>query len=224
MKTIASTFFSSPPVTSPRLIRAASCQQPFDLGRAPVLERQEVALGHASTSARAARSRSASRWEKDSGGSSRSTWGSVAVPVRMRRPKSARCTSTAGRPRCSPSSKPAAGHLADAERRGAAGEVLADLDRVGDQPIALDHGDVGERRRAGHRPAAEGAAEVAEGERLGEPRARDDRADRKAGGESLGERQRVGRHADRLGGAERPTAADAALHLVEEQDGTALVA
>ena len=72
-------------------------QQALHLLGAPVLQGQEVALGHASTSSRPASSRSASRWENESGGSSRSTCGSVAVPVRIRRAKSARCTSTAGR-------------------------------------------------------------------------------------------------------------------------------
>ena len=171
MNTIASTFFSSPPVTSPRLTRAASCSSP------------STSAGPQSSSARKSRlvtpapprgRRGADRpraWENESGGSSRSTWGSVAVPVRIRRSKSARCTSTAGRSRCSPSSRPRPDTLRTPSAARAAREVLADRDRVGDEPLALDHVDVGERRRAGHRPAAEGAAEIAEGERVGEPRA-----------------------------------------------------
>ena len=224
MNTMASTFFSSPPVTSPRLTRAASCQQLVDRVGAPVLERQEVALGHASTSSRPASSRSASAWRTTAAAAAGAPAGSVAVPVRMRRPKSARCTSAAGRPRCRPSSSPRPDTVRTPSARAPRRQVLADRDRVGDQPLALDHADVGQGGGAGHRPAAEGAAEIAEGERVGEQRARDDRADRQAAGQSLGERQRVRGHADRLGRAERATAADAALHLVEEEHGTALVA
>ena len=50
MNTIASTLRSSPPVISPRFTRAASASSAVDLGGSPVLQREEVALGHASTS------------------------------------------------------------------------------------------------------------------------------------------------------------------------------
>ena len=68
MNTIASTLRSSPPVISPRFTRAASASSAVDLGGCPVLQREEVALRHASTSFSPARSRSASSPENESGG------------------------------------------------------------------------------------------------------------------------------------------------------------
>src|SRR3954470_13254036 len=62
---------------------AGEREQLFDLSEAPVLQGQKVALGHWSTAWRPEISRSASWREKESGGSSRNTWGSVEVPVRI---------------------------------------------------------------------------------------------------------------------------------------------
>ena len=107
-------------------------------------------------------------WEKESGGRSRRTCGSVAVPVRTLLANSARWTSTAGRSRCRPRSRPRPATRRTPSASRAPRELIADRDRVGDEPVALDHGDVGQRRRAGHGAAAEGAAEVAQGERIGE--------------------------------------------------------
>ncbi len=46
MNTIASTFFSSPPLTSPALDSAAKRQQRIHLVGSPIFQREEVALGH----------------------------------------------------------------------------------------------------------------------------------------------------------------------------------
>ena len=167
MNTIASTFRSSPPLTSPRLTRAASAQQPVDLApdssprargsrawsRQHLLEAGEQQVGLAPARTRAAAAAGAPA-------------GSVAVPVRMRCAEQRPLHLGRRAAEVQPQQQPAAaapGCTPSAAR--AAREMLADLDGVGDEPLALDHVDVGERRGAGHRPAAEGAAEIAERER-----------------------------------------------------------
>jgi len=102
------------------------------------------------------------------------------------------------------------------------GEVLTDLDRVGNEPVALDDGDVGERCRAGTGPppkvlprSPRASASVSRGlattAPIGRPAASPWRTSARRGSRPPPPR------------AERPAAADAALHLVEQQDGAALV-
>ena len=95
MKTMASTFRSSPPVISPALHPRREREERLDLVAAsspPARESRAWSREHLLEPGRGGdRPR---RSENESGGSSRRTCGSEAVPVRIRRPKSARCTSS----------------------------------------------------------------------------------------------------------------------------------
>ena len=73
-------------------------------------------------------------------------------------------------PRCRPSSRPRPLTCRTPSARAPRGEARADPDRVLDETLALDHVDGGERGRAGHRSAAERAAEVADADRRGHGR------------------------------------------------------
>src|SRR5690606_36119369 len=81
-------------------------QQPVDRVDRPVLHREEVAAAQVSTLASASSSSRASSVVNDSGGSSRSVSGWVAVPVSTRCCHSSRWTWAAGRSSSSPIRKP----------------------------------------------------------------------------------------------------------------------
>src|SRR5262249_47238710 len=81
-------------------------EEPVDLIGAPLLHRQEIALGHASTAFRPFSSNSASSIERVSGGRSRTTLGSPEVPTRTRCPHNAFWISAAGRPKSRPRRSP----------------------------------------------------------------------------------------------------------------------
>ncbi len=92
------------------------------------------------------------------------------------------------------------------------------------QALLLDHVERRERGGAGERRAAEGGAVVAGLEEIRVRLSHPDRPDGETPAETLGHADRVGLHARVLVGVETPGAADAALHLVEQQHEPVLVA
>ena len=83
--------------------------------------------------------------------------------------------------------------------------------------------DDGAGRRAGDRVAAEGRARGRPARTAGALVGDEQRADRQAVREALRERRRIGPHAELLPGEEAAGAADAGLHLVEDQHRAVLV-
>ena len=74
--------------------------------------------------------------------------------------------------------------------------MLADRQRVGNEAFALDDVECRERRRAGYRPAAEGAPEITGCERFGEAGGGNDRANGESAGQPFGEGECIRRHAE----------------------------
>ncbi len=113
-------------------------------------------------------------------------------------------------------------------RRGeieqAAAQVRAVLVDAREELVLLDHREHRARRGAGQRVAAEGRPVRAGRERLVEPLLHEERADGHAAREALGERDRVALHAVVLRAQPATGAADARLHLVEEEQRAVLVA
>src|SRR6185295_5290654 len=80
-----------------------------------------------------------------------------------------------------------------------------------------DDVEVRERRRADHRATTERAAQVADGQPLGEPRVDDRGTDGQPGGEALREGQRIGHDTIYLGRREGAGSSHTALDLVEDE-------
>ena len=78
--------------------------------------------------------------------------------------------------------------------------------------------DVGQRRGAAHRVAAEGRKVVAELEGVGDLGARREGAERPAVGDALGHGDDVGHDAEVLDGVELAGTTEAALHLVGDEE------
>ena len=91
--------------------------------------------------------------------------------------------------------------------------------------VVLDHeAHRAQRYGAGERVAAEGGAVVALGNLAGDLLAGQNRADREAAAEALGAGHDVGNHVVELIAVQRARAADAGLHLVEDQQNAVFVA
>jgi hypothetical protein len=121
-----------------------------------------------------------------------------------------------------PQQQPTAGHSGHADLQRALGQIVADPHRIRDETLPLDHGDVRQRRRAGHRTAPESAAQVADADGTSDLRGGDNRSDRQPGCEALGKGEQIGSHPERLRSAERAAASNPALDLVENECGAAI--
>ena len=111
-------------------------------------------------------------------------------------------------------------HGRNAERERALAQLLSHPRGIAGEIISLDHVQRREACRTRQWPAAECAAEIADGDALGEEVTDRDRGNRESGGQALGHRDRVGRDAIELGGGERAEPADTALDLVEHERHT----
>ena len=163
-----------------------------------------------STSRRSSIARSASSAEIVSGGVIRSAV-SPAVPTSRPCSSAARATGTRRAAELDREQEAGAAHAVEGGF-----EPRADLAHVREQ-LVVDRVDDGAGGRARDRVAAEGRGVVAGDEAARRAVGDEQRADRQAVREALRERDRVGADAGALPGEELAGAADAGLHLVEDE-------